>query len=113
MFSRGMMSQFCERKCTIRAVQNICEERITRQAFSLGNTVFFLFLKVTIQLFYHCFSKAAVTVSHESEIVSFTYRLALFVPLLFLLGNSSFCLLPLPTPSTSIPSSSCDMSTTR
>lgn len=113
MFSRGMMSQFCEPECAIRAVQNICEERTTRQAFSLGNTVFFLFLKVTIQLFYHYFSKVAVTVSHESEIVSLTYRLALSVPLLFLLRNSSFCLLPLPTPSTSIPSSSCDISTTR
>ena len=68
-----MMSQSCERKCTIRAVQNICEERTTRQAISFRNTVFFLFLKVTTQLFYHYFSKGTVSVSHEREIVSITY----------------------------------------
>ena len=68
-----MMSQSCERKCAIRAVQNICEERTTRQAISFRNTVFFLFLKVTTQLFYHYFSKGTVSVSHEREIVSITY----------------------------------------
>ena len=68
MFSKGMMSQFCEQKRAIRAVQNIYEEMTTQQAFSFGNSLLPLSQSDHIAFFFnHCFSKGAVTLATSEK----------------------------------------------